>query len=228
MTAVLGRLIFRLATVVVPYSKAGQEETTRNAHVPLTKQQLIYLGFPPMGPETPAPKRPMVLTVGRMDESTIHRKGLVTIARMSHLLPNVEIVMAGGGSTEAMATLRQEAGPNVQFPGIVSDAELHRLLNEAAVYLQPSVHEAFGCAVAEAMLYGAIPVVSDRGSLPEVVGGTGFYVPPDDPVKLAEAITQALVAGRKPEAARQRILDLFPASRRRDELLTLVQSLITR
>lgn len=226
MTAFLGRLIFKLATVVVPYSSAGQEETTRNAHVPVSKQQLIYLGFPPMGPETPPAKRPMVLTVGRMDESTIHRKGLITIARMSHLLPGIEIVMAGGGSPEAMAELKRESGPNVQFPGIVSDDVLQQLLSEAAVYLQPSVHEAFGCAVAEAMLYGCVPVVSDRGSLPEVVGDTGFYVPPDDPQALASAVQQALPEQGKGLQARKRVLELFPITRRRSELFALIDRLL--
>lgn len=227
-TAALGRWIFRMANVVAPYSTAGQEETTRNAHVPVSKQQLIYLGFPPMGPDTPPKKRPMVLTVGRMDDSTILRKGLVTIARMSHLLPEVEIVMAGGGSPEAMAELKREAGPNVQFPGIVSDDVLQQLLSEAAVYLQPSVHEAFGCAVAEAMLYGCVPVVSDRGSLPEVVGDTGFYVPPDDPEALAAAVRQALPETGKGIKARERVLELFPIARRQRALYELIDRLLAR
>ena len=227
VTALLGRVVFQLANVVVPYSKAGQDETTRNARVPLAKQRLIYLGFSPLGTDAPVGKRPLVLTVGRMDESTIHRKGLLTIARMSHLVPDVEIVMAGGGTEEAVATLRKEAGPNVRFPGVVSDAQLQQLLSEAAVYLQPSMHEAFGCAVAEAMLHGAVPVVSDRGSLPEVVGDTGFYVPPDDPVKLAAVIRQAMAAGSRAEASpRRRILDLFPAAARVQALHALVESLI--
>jgi glycosyltransferase involved in cell wall biosynthesis len=224
-TAALGRLLFRLATVVVPYSRAGQEETTRNARVPLSRQRLIYLGFPPMGSDAPLPKRPMVLTVGRMDESTIHRKGLLTIAQMSHLLPDVEIVMAGGGTPEAMDAVRRAAGPNVQFPGIVSEGTLHQLLSEAAVYLQPSAHEAFGCAVAEAMLHGSVPVVSDRGSLPEVVGDTGFIVPPNDPQQLAANVRLALGSPPGGERPRDRILRLFPLDARRQQLHELVEEL---
>jgi glycosyltransferase involved in cell wall biosynthesis len=227
VTAFFGRLVFRLASVVVPYSRAGQAETTRNARVPESKQRLIYLGFPPMGSANVTAKRLMALTVGRMDESTIHRKGLLTIARMSHLLPEMEIVMAGGGSSNAMAELQREAGPNVQFPGIVSDEVLQQLLSEAAVYLQPSVHEAFGCAVAEAMLYGCVPVVSDRGSLPEVVGDTGLYVPPDDPQALAAAVRQALrsPATTLTETPRARVLRMFPLEKRQRDLHSLVDAL---
>jgi hypothetical protein len=64
----LGRLLFRLATVVVPVSQAAQEETTRNARVPLSRQRLIYHGFPPMGRAGSLAPRTMVLTVGRIDE----------------------------------------------------------------------------------------------------------------------------------------------------------------
>ncbi len=225
----LGRLLFRLATVVVPYSHAGQDETTRNARVPLQRQRMIHLGFPPEGRDEVGGKRGLVLTVGRMDESTIRRKGLLTIARASLLLPEVEIVMAGGGSPDAVAELKRTAGPNVHFPGIVSDEELRDLLHDARVYVQPSVHEAFGCAVAEAMLHGCVPVVSDRGSLPEVVGDTGFYVSPDDPAGLAQAIRVALATGPdRAIAARERVLDLFPLSQRRDALYQLIDELVGR
>lgn len=224
----LGRLAFRMASVVVPYSRAGQEETLRHAHVPLRRQHLVYLGFPPLGAARSVARRPMVLTVGRMDESTVRRKGLLTIARASRLIPDVEIVMAGGGSDAAMQQLQREAGPNVAFPGVVSDEVLLRLLSEATVYLQPSVHEAFGCAVAEAMLHGCIPIVSDRGSLPEVVGQSGRYVKADDPVELAAAVTTVLREPPSlPESPRDRVLRLFPLDLRRRELFSLVDALVS-
>jgi len=42
------------------------------------------------------------------------------------------------------------------------------------------------------MACGTIPIVSNRGSLPEVVGEVGLQVDPDDPSDIARAITHAL------------------------------------
>jgi glycosyltransferase involved in cell wall biosynthesis len=171
----------------------------------------------------------MVIAVGFIDETTIHRKGLLTLARMSRLLPEVPVVFVGKSTPGALAALEAEAGPNVRFTGFVSDSQLDAIYREAAIYAQPSVHEGFGCAVAEAMLYDCIPVVADRGSLPEVVGECGYYTSPNDPVALAQVVRRALREGSPGrESARERVRRLFPASLRRARLLALVEEFVAR
>jgi len=51
-----------------------------------------------------------------------------------------------------------------------------------------SFDEGFGLAVLEAMTLGVPVVAADRGSLPEVLGGAGLLVNPDQPVSIAQAI----------------------------------------
>jgi glycosyltransferase involved in cell wall biosynthesis len=64
----------------------------------------------------------------------------------------------------------------------------------------PSFTEGFGMPAIEAMACGAPVVVSARGSLPEVVGGCGVYVEPDQPDSIAAGIARLLddsaLAGR--------------------------------
>ena len=125
-----------------------------------------------------------------------------------------------------VGTAEREAPPSVEFPGFLPDDALRTLLQSATVYVQPSLHEAFGCAVAEAMLSGCIPVVSDRGSLPEVVGESGRYVRPDDPRELAVAIQSVVEQSPEfvePPAAR--IARLFPLGHRRAQLYRLFEEL---
>jgi glycosyltransferase involved in cell wall biosynthesis len=111
----------------------------------------------------------------------------------------------------------------VEFAGFVDDERLRALYRAAKVYCQPSLHEAFACSVAEAMLFNALPVVSDRGSLPEVAGPGGVFVPACDPNALAAALREAL--GREsygPVSPRAHIRCTFPAARRTaalDEIL---------
>lgn len=232
LTRFLGRVLFGLASMTVSFSEASQREVEENALVPRDRTRLIFLGFNldrPPEPVDPAAKHPVVIAVGFIDETTIHRKGLLTLARMSRLLPHVTVVFVGKSAPAALATLRSAAGPNVRFTGFVTDAELDAIYREAAVYVQASIHEGFGCTVAEAMLYDCTPVVTDRGSLPEVVGDCGYYVPPDDPAALASAVQLALEKGPPgTESGRQRIRRLFPASARRTQLLALIDDLVAQ
>jgi len=59
----------------------------------------------------------------------------------------------------------------VVFMGQPSDRQLAALMAGAAAYCLPSLYEGFGLTVLEAMACGTPVVVSDRGALPEVVGG---------------------------------------------------------
>jgi glycosyltransferase involved in cell wall biosynthesis len=221
----LGRLLFRTADVVSSYSQSGERELLENAGVALDRQRMIYLGFDPAAGRqvSPASKEAVVLTVARVNMSTIHRKGLLAVARVSRLMPEVRFVMAGRYDRDALEVLRREAGDNLRFTGFVDDAELGSLFAKGKVYFQPSLHEAFGCSVAEAMLYDCIPVVSNRYSLPEVVGESGYYVDPVDPPGMAATLRAALAAPLPgPESPRERIVRMFPASRRQQLLLALV------
>ena len=106
---------------------------------------------------------------------------------------------------------------------VVTNDELEALFARATVYAQPSLHEGFGAAVAEAMSRGCVPVVSTRGSLPEVVGDSGFYVPPEDPDALAEAIRRVVNGrDRHPSDAAQRIRARYSLASRREHLTRVV------
>lgn len=74
----------------------------------------------------------------------------------------------------------------------VPQADLPALYNLASVLVLPSYYEGFGFPPLEAMACGTVPVVSNRSSLPEVVGDVGLQVDPDDPAALAAALQRTL------------------------------------
>jgi len=74
----------------------------------------------------------------------------------------------------------------------VSQEALPALYNMASVLAAPSFYEGFGLTALEAMACGTVPVVSNRSSLPEVVGEVGLQIDPDNPATLADALYQAL------------------------------------
>jgi len=78
------------------------------------------------------------------------------------------------------------------LPGFRGD--LDQLMPSADVFVLPSFTEGLPNVVLEASAAGVPVVATAVGGTPEVVadGSTGFLVPPNDPVRLAERIGQLL------------------------------------
>lgn len=74
----------------------------------------------------------------------------------------------------------------------VTDAQLPAIYNMAAINLTVSHYEGFGMPALEGMACGTVPIVSNRSSLPEVVGEVGLLINPDDPTNIAAALKMAL------------------------------------
>ena len=87
-----------------------------------------------------------------------------------------------GGDLEAIeeqATRQFQSFPDrVIWLKDISDMQLAILMANADVLCAPSQHEGFGFTVLEAMAAGTPVVVSNKGSLPEIVGGAGRIVEP--------------------------------------------------
>jgi len=92
----------------------------------------------------------------------------------------------------------------VHFLENVSNEDLARLYNAARCLTLPSYYEGFGLPPLEAMACGTPVVVSDRSSLPEVVGDAGLLVDPDSPEELAASLAQILDDGALRTSLRQR------------------------
>lgn len=218
----LGRWLFAQADAVAAFSRSAGREAQLNARVAPEKLHVIPLGYDAI-PGPVLPRDPFVLCVSNVDDSTLVRKGLLDLARLARRMPDVRFVLAGGGTPAAITRLSGERPENLELAGRVSDEELDRLFRTAAVYLQPSYHEGFGSAVAEAMLRDCIPVVSSTFSLPEVVGECGLYAAPGDLAAFETAIRAVLAGNFQPaEHPSHRILRQFPLAARRDALLQLI------
>lgn len=71
--------------------------------------------------------------------------------------------------------LKPESRDLIHFTGFVSDSELAFLYSNARLFVFPSLYEGFGYPPLEALLCGTPSVVSNRGSLPEVMGDAALY-----------------------------------------------------
>lgn len=216
----------RLADKVLAISESIKRSVLQNTG--RRDVDVVYLGFDATVFRPRGKKTNLVVTVASVNRSNLQRKGLETFVRAASYVPEMQFALVGGPEDEAdtISFLKGLAGPNVEFPGCVARDELLRYLQRAKVYVQVSLHEGFGAALAEAMLCGCVPVVTRRGAIPEVVGDAGFYVSPNDPRGTALAVRNALVSG-KDDDARLRIARLFPIERRRNGLLRALSALVS-
>jgi glycosyltransferase involved in cell wall biosynthesis len=172
-------------------------------------------------------KENLVITAATVGERFYKRKGLETFARCSQFLPETRFVVIGPvADMETLEYLQELGGENLRFTEMkVSKEELVTWYQKAKVYVQASAHEGFGVAMAEAMACQCVPVATQRGALPEVVGDTGFYTAYGNVEETVEAISQALVSD-KGVYARQRVVENFTLAQREKKLLSVFNQLL--
>ena len=219
------RWIMRRATRLVTNSEYSRGEIAANTPFAPEDVTVVHHGVPdPFGPlDESRPRERLALNVGAVDAGTLVQKGQLPFVMAARQLPDVRFVLAGKWLDDAIDKLRAVAGPNVELTGWLSDDDLADLYKRAGAYVQPSRHEGFGLAVAEAMLAGCVPVVVDVTAMPEVVGDAGVLIASQDPQAVASGIAEALDAGPEGAArARERIVTEFPLQIRRDGILAVV------
>lgn len=136
--------------------------------IPNGVETSVFRDAQPLGP-TIAPDgsaRPRLMFLGRFDEP---RKGLqVLLDAMPAIVaavPEVELVVAGGGSEQALRERIRAIGlseDNVRILGRVSDEMKASALRSADVYIAPNTGgESFGIVLVEAMAAAAAVLASD-------------------------------------------------------------------
>ncbi|TMA70746.1 MAG: glycosyltransferase [Deltaproteobacteria bacterium] len=153
------------------------------------------------GPRPPAakaalgldPRRPVVGTVGRLEERKGHGDFLLAVRAMRGLADGLgpQGLIVGDGPLRARLE-RQAAdlglGETVHFMGAVADVRTP--LAAMDVFLLPSRAEGMSNALLEAMAAGRPVVATAVGGTREAVDAerTGILVPPGDPAALAAAV----------------------------------------
>jgi glycosyltransferase involved in cell wall biosynthesis len=101
---------------------------------------------------------------------------------------DLQIVIAGDSEPEYIAAASEL--PNLKLLGVVPDSDLPSLLRCSSSLLFLSHYEGFGIPAIEAMAAGTPVIVSDRASLPEVVGTAGIVVKPEDTDAIVDTLIQ--------------------------------------
>jgi glycosyltransferase involved in cell wall biosynthesis len=141
------------------------------------------------------PDAPLIGVVARLEPEKGHAVLLDAWPRVAAAVPDAWLVIVGEGSEcdalrAAVAGMPRAAARRVVFTGRRDDVAA--LTAELSVAALPSLREAQGISLLEAMARRVPVVASAVGGIPEVVddGVSGLLVPPADPSALADALVR--------------------------------------
>ncbi|MGB4001571.1 MAG: glycosyltransferase family 4 protein, partial [Bacillota bacterium] len=148
---------------------------------------------------------------------------------------NTILVIVGDGSMrDELSSLSRKLGisRNVVFTGELPDPS--PILSILDVFVLPSLTEALGIAILEAMAFSLPVIASNVGGIPEAIDNdrTGILVPPGNPAALGEALIRFAGNPRMREsygsAGRERFLKLFTDSAMADQTLEVYKRVLAK
>ncbi|KQC06718.1 MAG: hypothetical protein APR54_06815 [Candidatus Cloacimonas sp. SDB] len=214
------KYVLKHADEVITYSEFSKTEVV--SFFPPRKISVIPLGIE-VTDLPPKTKKNYIVTIGDATDSKWKLKGLEIFALASISQPGMKFIIIGNYSEE-IKKLLLTVNSSIEFTGYIPVKEVEDILSKTKIYCQLSLRESFGLSVLEAMKHGAIPVVTQKGSLPEVVDDVGFFTEYDNIESTVNAIEKALIKGA-PAKVRKRAIEHFDIKFREQKLVKLIESL---
>lgn len=210
----LERRAFRLAIsrslshadCVITVSAAMRDEI--KGYFPHARVEVVYNGLDlgefalaasrdiPEGRRRGGAPSEFLLAVGHLERRKNYRTLIHALGILKSRKFRIPLVIVGNDNGESLELSTLAAGlglaGDVIFRHGVGDAELRALYRECALFVFPSEYEGFGIPVLEAMAAGAPMLLSDIPVFREITEGRFNYVPPHDPVAMADEIVRLL------------------------------------
>ena len=202
------------ARKIITVSQFTKDELITLLGVPENRIKVIYEGvtnnFKPRSSEIVAkklkkynlPPNGYILSVGTIEP----RKNIQSLLHAYMNLPDslktqwplVIVGMDGWKNREIFKKMENLAAKGeLQILDYVSDEILPYIYAGASLFVYPSLYEGFGLPPLEAMACGVPVIVSNKASLPEVVGKAGIIVDPEDIGLLTKTINSILEDSKK-------------------------------
>jgi colanic acid/amylovoran biosynthesis glycosyltransferase len=147
----------------------------------------------------PAPRRPRLVSVGRLAEQKGQLLLVEAAARLRDRCPDFELVIVGDGALRdelERAIDRLDLRDCVRITGFLDNQGVRRELEAARALVLPSFAEGLPVVIMEAMALGRPVIATFIAGIPELVepGRSGWLVPAGAVEPLVDAMAEALAA----------------------------------
>lgn len=225
------------ATLLLPVSESLVEANYTYQNTKYTKQgfrnfypniktpyQVIYNGISDnyfyIKPDiAKLPNSFITIASGLNNERRQQVKGLDLIIELAKQTPNNTYTFIG-----AQKPSNIQLPHNINVIDFIPNHELIHYYNAHQFYFQLSITEGFGVSLCEAMLCGCIPIVSNVGIMPKIVGDNGYVLLKKDINLLSELVKIAIqnYNVEKGFNARNKIIKDYPVEKRKNELINII------
>jgi len=137
----------------------------------------------------------IILFVGKLIPTKDPLTLIKSIKHASDKCKNIRSIIVGTGELSKKIrseTKRLELEDQIKFFGFIKKEELWKCYSAADLFVLPSVNEAFGIVLLEAMAFGLPIIASDSGACPEVIGKAGILFKQGDYEDLGEKILKMI------------------------------------
>lgn len=111
-----------------------------------------------------------------------------------------QLIIAGGKGWKFgqvfKAITAAKFGERIRYIGYIPPDHKWELMQEATVFVFPSLYEGFGLPVLEAMSFGAPVITSKVSSIPEITGQAAALINPRSANQLTEVLTKVLASAK--------------------------------
>jgi glycosyltransferase involved in cell wall biosynthesis len=233
------KLTYKWATILLPVHKSLIESDYTYQDSDFKKQgflyfcpdlktpyQVINFGFDPEKWNIASQKISnsfITVAAGLGNQYRLKLKGIDLILEAAKSFPNAHFTIIGFPDDYKF----QDKPNNLTTYPYVSNDELKDLYAKNEFYIQASISEGFPNAICEAMMCGCIPIGSNVGGIPDIIGDTGFVLYKRDSEEFKKLLEQAINCDKSGYSAkaRQRIISNYPKDLRKNQLLPLLLKL---
>ncbi|QQR83539.1 glycosyltransferase family 4 protein [Candidatus Peregrinibacteria bacterium] len=171
-----------------------------------------------------------ILCVAELHERKGHRFLIEAFERLQSEINHLELILVGKGELEQ--ELREKYGKNRHIHFLGWRQDVPQLMRASDVLVLPSLREAFGLVLVEAMASGTAVVATNNGGTVDIVedGKSGFLVPPQSANRLADAIRILIQNPRQKHdievAALERVKNEFSAQKMAENTARVYESIL--
>lgn len=98
----------------------------------------------------------------------------------------------------------------VNYKGVVSHDEIHKIFSEYDAFIFPTFSENYGHVIIEALMSGCIPIISNQTPWSDMNSiGAGWSIPLDKPVLFENAIQDVIDMDENAISLKRRLIDVY-------------------